>query len=1310
MVTTTGAWWVSLANASGVHQTATQWGSWGITTWNDVLVADFDADGKSDIAGRISNGDWWVSRSNGTVLSAKLWGNWAPANTWSNATVGDFNRDGRMDIAGRNNLGEWFVSRSTGTTPANSVFATAKWGQWSTATVWSDVQIGDFNGDGRTDIAGRSSIGQWWVNRSTGTSFGATLYYGNWSTGTTWSDVRVADFNGDGRDDIIGRTSIGQWWVAETAVTASFAMKLMGTRTAPQSQWGELVIGDFNRDGRADLATRNTVTNTVWVSLWTITGNTPSFVTTNWATLPTAGSPLWRLQLSRDPVISIGSLSVVTTSTPNQFAVTTVSGVPTDRSRDNTVSLALINNAGGRFVLTNGQLRTARAMTVADQGNHTILLRAADSLGGVTNRSLTITIEAPAAASQRITDVGAALLAYHEAFAQFPFDNQTPEFLDASGKPYLSWRVQLLPFIGYGDLYKQFHQNEAWNSPHNFALLNQMPDVYRTRGLAPGSNMTGMMMFQGAGAFNIGVSGGPAIANATDGIQHTPLFIETLAENAKFWTQPDDIAFVPANPLGSLAKPSDRFLIGMVDGSVKELNPTVTPTNAAALISWSGHEVLSASQYQNIYKNWDAQDDAQKSRDKLITLVLGLHNLHDVYDSWALPRMTHTVANPRLDANGKPLLSWRVQILPYLGYIDLYNQFRQNEPWDSPHNIQLLDKMPEELRSRGLAPGSTNTGFQIPMGASAFQPLIQNNGANVDIRGPSIRFSPQDGLANTIGVIETLADKAVPWTKWDDIDFDPASPMADIGTIPTGGLRVSMIDGSLRTVRPTATPSSFSQFVTWKASSNGEEPAFGNAETTNVFFDGQQVDDAVASKLKLRELGGAFYGYHDTYNSFPVSTYYGFDGTTPKPNLSWRVHLLPYLGHDALFNQFHLDEPWNSPHNMTLLDKMPEVFRSRGLPSDSHLTSIKVFEDETAYHYQLTGDTPAGLRGPRASSAIDGQGNTILAIELMPDQAIEWTRPDDIDFDPVNPLAGIGTIPVEGLRVLMADGRYATLNPAVSPENLKAFVTWNGGELASHYAVTSNVFLDWQTDRLSAPRRQSQISPLQSQVFEDVKSLSTRRNKLRQILNAMHDSHGSHGFSPVYFFSGLQDPTVWDQGGEPRSPYLSWRVELLPYIGETALYNQFHQHEPWNSPHNIQLLDKMPEIYRSRGLSAESHKTGFQFFRSPQAWKYSYLATTVGVGYRDYVLKSNGIPDANDGTSNTIGVMETMPENAVDWTNPEGDIFWDSLDPLRDLVIPPDYFLAAMLDGSIRTLHPSMNANQFKSLITWNGGEIIAPL
>ena len=288
-MTTDGSWWVSLANSSGVHQTAVQWGAWStVTTWSRLLVADFDNDGRADIAGRDANGDWWVNLSTGTAFDQQLWGNWTTATTWSDVLTGDFNRDGRADIAGRNSSGQWFVARSTGTG-----FVSSQWGLWSSSTVWSDVQVGDFNGDGRDDIAGRSTIGQWWVNRSNGNTFGAAVHYGIWSTATVWSDVRVGDFNGDGLDDIVGRSAIGQWWGAETRAKG-FTMKLLGQRTAPQSQWGEMVVGDFNRDGRADIATRNTVDHTVWVSLLTITGNTPSFVTNNWATLPTAGSPQWR--------------------------------------------------------------------------------------------------------------------------------------------------------------------------------------------------------------------------------------------------------------------------------------------------------------------------------------------------------------------------------------------------------------------------------------------------------------------------------------------------------------------------------------------------------------------------------------------------------------------------------------------------------------------------------------------------------------------------------------------------------------------------------------------------------------------------------------------------------------------------------------------------------------------------------------------------------------------------------------------------------------------------------------------------------
>jgi hypothetical protein len=284
--TTDGSWWGSLANSSGVHQTAAQWGAWSTTTtWSRPLVADFDHDGRDDIAGHDANGDWWVNRSTGTAFDQQLWGNWAATTAWSDVLTGDFNRDGRADIAGRNSSGQWFVARSTGT-----AFNSTQWGLWSTSTVWRDVQVGDFNGDGRDDIAGRSAIGQWWVNRSNGATFGAAVHYGNWSTTTVWRDVRVGDLNGDGLDDIIGRSAIGQWWVAETR-TNGFTMKHLGNWTGPQTKWSEVAVGDFNRDGRADLVGRDNLTDQVWTSLWSTTG----FVTTQWAILPDAATREWQL-------------------------------------------------------------------------------------------------------------------------------------------------------------------------------------------------------------------------------------------------------------------------------------------------------------------------------------------------------------------------------------------------------------------------------------------------------------------------------------------------------------------------------------------------------------------------------------------------------------------------------------------------------------------------------------------------------------------------------------------------------------------------------------------------------------------------------------------------------------------------------------------------------------------------------------------------------------------------------------------------------------------------------------------------------
>src|SRR5205823_13461834 len=67
-----------------------------------------------------------------------------------------------------------------------------------------------------------------------------------------------------------------------------------------------------------------------------------------------------------------------------------------------------------------------------------------------------------------------AMHSYHDANGKFPAD-----ITDKAGKPLLSWRVELLPYLEEDKLYKEFQRDEPWDSPHNFKLLAKMPDVYR---------------------------------------------------------------------------------------------------------------------------------------------------------------------------------------------------------------------------------------------------------------------------------------------------------------------------------------------------------------------------------------------------------------------------------------------------------------------------------------------------------------------------------------------------------------------------------------------------------------------------------------------------------------------------------------------------------------------------------------------------------------------------------------------------------------------------------------------------------------
>jgi hypothetical protein len=262
----------------------------------NVLAGDFNGDsnglfngGKEDLAGRDQFGNWWVSLSPNPTLTGAAppgpgvnstrWTSWSPAVTWVDVKVGDFNGDGKDDIAGRDlSTGQWWVSASNG---SNS-FTNSLWSTWSPFVTWVDIQVADFNGDGTADIAGRvssagSSLGQWWVALSTATSFTSTLW-ATWSTSANWVDVNSGDFTGDGFADIAGRDlSTGQWWVSESNHLNAFITGLWATWSSVAT-WN-VRVGDFNGDGKSDIVGRWVEVDQWYVGLSAGT----SFTTTVWS-------------------------------------------------------------------------------------------------------------------------------------------------------------------------------------------------------------------------------------------------------------------------------------------------------------------------------------------------------------------------------------------------------------------------------------------------------------------------------------------------------------------------------------------------------------------------------------------------------------------------------------------------------------------------------------------------------------------------------------------------------------------------------------------------------------------------------------------------------------------------------------------------------------------------------------------------------------------------------------------------------------------------------------------------------------------
>ena len=188
----------------------------------------------------------------------------------------------------------------------------------------------------------------------------------------------------------------------------------------------------------------------------------------------------------------------------------------------------------------------------------------------------------------------------------------------------------------------------------------------------------------------------------------------------------------------------------------------------------------------------------------------------------------------------------------------------------------------------------------------------------------------------------------------------------------------------------------------------------------------------------LKQIVMAIHNYQAAYGTLPPAAIVGKAG---KPLLSWRVAILPWMEQGDLYNKFHLDEPWDSPHNLALLDARPLSYACPSHPS--------LARGETGYQAVVGADaafTP-DFKPLRFEDITDGLAQTIIAGESR--HAVPWTKPDDFPLDLASFDCGFGSFHgthFHGFNVMMGSGSIRFLKADIDAKTLRAMLTRAGGE------------------------------------------------------------------------------------------------------------------------------------------------------------------------------------------------------------------------------------------------------------------------
>lgn len=561
----------------------------------------------------------------------------------------------------------------------------------------------------------------------------------------------------------------------------------------------------------------------------------------------------------------------------------------------------------------------------------------------------------------------------------------------------------------------------------------------------------------------------------------------------------------------------------------------------------------------------------------------------------------------RVQCKDSPL-SWRVHLLPKLGYQILYDKFHLNEPWDSPHNLELLPLMPPQYASsRSATNWKTQVRSQLRLDGD-YAALHRCNEIT-------------DGAAYTAFCFIVDPKHAIEWTKPDaskpvqfnhalnyhDRNGEYAYLIRNVPVVGTEGIDARLIDAllshdggelvvagplnSFRLLDTPIPPDSLNMPTPTKASGDRSSEALTKDHL-------QRVQEAL-SKWSASRIGIPF----------------------NQRGLSWRVHLLPYLGRSDLYGKFNFEEPWTSEHNLALLPQIPDVYR---LPHDHpFMTRIRpVFVEELDGYIT----TPSEDR--------DADSETITLAMSGSHRAMYWTAPD-APYSGNESIASFLGWPEPGKGfVVLADGKTLEVPSTLHSDTWRMLTRVHDtmeidvADALEHPETPPK--LRPKRNRNPAPTRISLPAGRRSDQPTDAAGPPPSPDLDRQLLDiawGIESFESSLLRSPAFPF-------------ENKGRGLSWRVHILPKIQQQDLYAKFRLDEPWDSPHNLTLLDSMPEMFRSPGL-----QPGHTPFLMP---------------YRQEHLKRHRDP------ARQIMLVAASDRLATPWTKPQ-DIDVDTLKSLQEL-------------------------------------------